>query len=77
MTAAPRYPELLRTGLEATVRGYTVDCAEHGAMARDEPRKTWKCPDRDCRAWLPDTEVYRLMSAAPDDTPDPMQIVVT
>jgi len=60
-----------------TVRGVTVDCAEHGPMTRDEPRFAWECPDPACRARIPDGEVYRLVSAAPADGPDPVPIVVT
>jgi hypothetical protein len=58
-------------------RNFTVVCAEHGPMVRDQPRHAWTCPDGDCRAWLPDEEVCRLKMAAPDDSPDPLPIVVT
>lgn len=60
-----------------TARGFTVACDEHGQMARDEPHLEWVCPDASCGAWLPDAEVYRLVTAAPDDSPDPVPIVVT
>ena len=59
-----------------TVRNVTVSCAEHGEMRRDEPRAVWGCPVG-CGAWLPDEEVYRLAKGAPDDSPDPLPIVVT
>jgi hypothetical protein len=57
------------------VRSYTVDCVDHGPMVRDEPRKAWKCAD--CPAWLPDEDVYRLVTRVPADSPDPVPIVVT
>jgi hypothetical protein len=60
-----------------TARNFTVECADHGEMRRDEPFEGWTCPDRSCGAWLPDTEVYRLVTAAPGDSPDPVPIVVT
>ena len=56
-------------------RAFTVSCAEHGEMARDEPRCGWACPD--CRAWLPDEDVHRLVLAAPAGSPDPLPLVVT
>ena len=46
-------------------RAFTVSCAEHGEMARDEPRCGWACAAEDCRAWLPDEEARRLVLAAP------------
>lgn len=58
-------------------RGFTVSCADHGEMARDEPRCGWVCPDGGCGAWLPDEEVRRLVLAAPDGSPDPLPVVVT
>ena len=63
--------------MTVAARNFTVACAEHGPMVRDEARKTWECPDGDCKARLPDEEVYRLKRAAPDDSPDPLPIVVT
>jgi len=58
-----------------SARRYTVACDEHGEMTRDELRLAWACPER-CGAWLPDEQVYRLVSAAAD-SPDPVPIVVT
>ena len=46
-------------------------------MDRDEPRMAWTCPDGRCRAWLPDEEVFRLVTAAPAGSPDPLPLVVT
>jgi hypothetical protein len=59
-----------------SARRYTVACDEHGEMTRDEPRMAWVCPDAECPAWLPDEQVYRLVSAVTDG-PDPVPIVVT
>lgn len=59
-----------------SARRYTVACDEHGEMTRDELRLAWACPEGTCRAWLPDEQVYRLVSAAAD-SPDPVPIVVT
>jgi hypothetical protein len=60
-----------------SARRYAVACDEHGEMTRDEARLAWACPDAECPAWLPDEQVYRLVSAAPADGPDPVSIVVT
>lgn len=60
-----------------TTRNFTVSCAGHDEMVRDEPLEGWSCPDAGCGAWLPDTEVYRLVAGAPGDSPDPVPIVVT
>jgi len=60
-----------------TARDFTVSCADHGDMSRDEPRNAWECPDSGCSAWLPDSEVYRLVKGVPADSPDPVPIVVT
>jgi hypothetical protein len=59
-----------------TTRSVIVACGEHGPMVRDEPRYAWECPDPACGASLPDAEVYRLASAAPAGSPDPVPIVV-
>jgi hypothetical protein len=58
-------------------RSFTVACAEHGEMARDEPRCGWVCTDGTCKAWLPDEKVRRLVFAAPVGSPDPLPLVVT
>lgn len=58
-------------------RTFTVSCAEHGEMARDTPRCGWVCADSECRAWLPDEEVRRLVLAAPPGSTDPLPLVVT
>ena len=56
-------------------RAFTVSCADHGEMARDELRCGWVCGE--CRAWLPDDKVRRLVLAAPDGSPVPLPLVVT
>lgn len=60
-----------------TARTFTVSCADHGEMSRDEPRGAWECPDGGCSARLPDSEVYRLVTGAPAGSPGPVPIVVT
>jgi len=59
------------------VKRYTVECAEHGPMERDQVRFGWLCTAGNCRAALPDEEVIRLVTAAPADAPDPLPLVVT
>ena len=56
-------------------RAFTVSCADHGEMARDEPRCGWVCGG--CKAWLPDDEVRRLVLAAGPGHPVPLPLVVT
>ena len=56
-------------------RAFTVSCADHGEMARDIPRCGWVCAD--CKAWMPDEEVRRLVLAAPPGHPVPLPLVVT
>jgi hypothetical protein len=60
-----------------TARDFTVECAVHGEMERDQAFMGWACRDARCGAWLPDTEVRRLVTAAPGDSPDPVPLVVT
>lgn len=60
-----------------TTRTYTVTCDEHGEMTRDELRRAWECLTDGCGAWLPDEEIYRLVTAVPAGSPDPVPIVVT
>lgn len=60
-----------------STRDFTVTCGNHGEMTRDVAFEGWTCPDPACGAWLPDSEVHRLVSAAPDSSPDPVPIVVT
>jgi hypothetical protein len=60
------------------MKAFTVSCAEHGPMERDEPRMGYVCVARaSCPRWLPDEEVHRLVSGVPADAPDPVPIVVT
>lgn len=59
------------------LRRYTVECAEHGPMERDQVRFGWLCTTGSCGAWLPDEEVRRLVTGAPADSPDPVPLVVT
>jgi hypothetical protein len=48
-----------------------VHCDEHDVlMVREEPALGWRCPVEKCNAWLPDEEVYRLLSASPEPVPD-------
>lgn len=58
-------------------RHYTLECADHGSMERDEPRSGWRCITGDCTAWVPDHEVHRLVAGAPATSPDPLPIVIT
>lgn len=60
-----------------STRAFTVECGGHGEMERNEAFEGWTCPDPDCGAWLPDSEVRRLVSGTPDSSPDPVPIVVT
>jgi hypothetical protein len=76
VTTAANFVDVGHPG-SVSFRGFTVSCADHGEMLRDHPRMAWKCPDGACPAWLPDTEVYRLVKGAPGDSPDPVPIVVT
>jgi hypothetical protein len=57
-----------------TARGFTVRCADHGNMLRDEVFDGWACPDPACGAWLPDTEVHRRVTSAPESA-DPVPVV--
>jgi hypothetical protein len=58
-------------------RAFTVSCADHGEMARDEPRCGWVCADRQCRTFLPDEEVRALVLAAPVGDGGLVPLVVT
>jgi hypothetical protein len=60
-----------------STRACTVSCAEHGPMKHDHELYGWFCRDEGCRACLPDEEVYRLVSGAPDGWADPIPLVVT
>lgn len=64
-------------GGSAVKREYTVECADHGEMRRDYMRYLYYCKNRSCNRELPDTEVYRLVTGAPENTPVPIPIVVT
>ena len=59
------------------VRNFTVECAEHGPMLRDELRRDWTCEAGGCPAWMTDERVRRLVTDAPADSPDPVPVVVT
>lgn len=59
------------------MRRYTVECAGHGPMERDQARFGWLCTDKGCTASLPDEEVVRLVTGAPVGSPDPVPLVVT
>jgi len=59
-----------------STRDFTVECAVHGEMERDQAFMGWACTDPRCGAWLSDTEVRRLVTAA-GASPDPVPLVVT
>jgi hypothetical protein len=60
-----------------TARDFTVECAVHGEMTHDSSFMGWACTDARCGAWLPDSEVRRLVTGAPASSPDPVPLVVT
>ena len=56
-------------------RAFTVECADHGTMPRDEPLAGYFCMA--CGRFLPYEEVFRLVTAAPAESGDPVPLVVT
>jgi len=59
---------------------FTLACGEHGEMGREPRAYGWVCAHRACRTYVPDEDIFYLVTSAARESPEvrgPVPVVVT